>query len=212
MPNSCRVMRRPNRYFNEGKSSSVVGMVMERGAAVRRVADDGMPEPGRIRRRLRVNWRERRRHVVDSLLGRTEELELGSAGTGIMALLGVVLIVAAVPLVGTDATHLRANWNRRRRRPEGGTPPLTLEPGPPGIGTRLLPRPRIVGVTVELSFAWVRGDSGMPPPPQAPHPVRTTGGWLFAVCQKHMAKAFLHTAKPLPCGAHGTRHTTNRRR
>ena len=31
----------------------------------------------------------------------TEELELGSAGTGIMALLGVVLIVAAVPLVGT---------------------------------------------------------------------------------------------------------------
>jgi len=94
-------MRRPNRYFNEGKSSSVVGMVMERGAAVRRVADDGMPEPGRIRRRLRVNWRERRRHVVDSLLGRTEELELGSAGTGIMALLGGVLIVAAVPLVGT---------------------------------------------------------------------------------------------------------------
>ena len=100
MPNSCRVMRRPNRYFDE---DSVVGMVMERGAAVRRVADDGMPEPGRIRRRLRVtcNWHERRRHVVDSLLGRTEELELGSAGTGIMALLGVVLIVAAVPLVGT---------------------------------------------------------------------------------------------------------------
>ena len=64
-----------------------------------------------------------------------------------------------------------------------------------------------MGVTVELSFAWVRGDSGMPPPPQAPHPVRTTGGWLFAVCQKHMAKAFLHTAKSLPCVAHGTRQT-----
>ena len=63
-------------------------MVMERGAAVRRVADDGMPEPGRIRRRLRVNWRERRRHVVDSLLGRTEELELGSR-------------MSATPLVGT---------------------------------------------------------------------------------------------------------------
>ena len=40
----------------------------------------------------------------------------------------------------------------------------------------------------------------------------TTGGWLFAVCQKHTAKAFLHTAKPLPCVKHVKRHTVNRRR
>jgi len=32
------------------------------------------------------------------------------------------------------------------------------------------------------------------------------------VCQKHTAKAFLHTAKPLPCVAHGKRQTANRRR
>jgi len=44
------------------------------------------------------------------------------------------------------------------------------------------------------------------------HQCNTTGGWLFAVCQKHTAKAFLHTAKPLPCVAHGKRQTANRRR
>jgi len=33
------------------------------------------------------------------------------------------------------------------------------------------------------------------------------GGWLLAVCQKHTAKAFLHTAKPLPCVAHGKQQT-----
>ena len=40
--------------------------------------------------------------------------------------------------------------------------------------------------------------------------VDTTGGWLFAVCQKHTAKAFLHTAKPLPCVAHGKHASVKR--
>ena len=38
----------------------------------------------------------------------------------------------------------------------------------------------------------------------------TTGGWLFAVCQKHTAKAFFHTAKPLQCVAHGKQASVKR--
>ena len=31
----------------------------------------------------------------------------------------------------------------------------------------------------------------------------TTGHWPFAVCQRHTAKAGLHSAKCLPCVTHG---------
>ena len=45
------------------------------------------------------------------------------------------------------------------------------------------------------------------------HPmVITMGDRDFAVCPKHTAKADMHTAKALPCAAHGKAHTATRHR
>ena len=43
-------------------------------------------------------------------------------------------------------------------------------------------------------------------------PSDTTGNRLFAVCQSTRQTAYMHTAKALPCAAHGKEHTAFRRR